>query len=194
MSTATSTSSSPLRGNQRRRYFRNNGDGTFAVITPFAALGTELSGFAWADFDGEGVPDAAFLQADGSVRLFINLRGGAFREQQLPPALEKAVAIAAAEVTGDALIDLIALAADGSIASVSRGSTVAALARVSDPPQGLTPGVARLIVADLDNNAAPDLIVAGPSDDARPARRAWPHVRAARGIDSIRRVRRGRCG
>ena len=75
----------------------------------------------WADFDGEGVPDAAFLQADGSVRLFINLRGGAFREQTLPPTLGKAVAIAAAEVTGDALIDLIALAADGSIVSVSGG-------------------------------------------------------------------------
>lgn len=142
---------------------RNNGDGTFAVITPFSASGAELRGFAWADFDGEGVPDAAFLQADGSVRLFINLRGGAFREQALPPTLGKAVAIAAAEATGDALIDLIALAADGSVASVSNGATVAALARVSDPPQGLTPGVARLIVADLDNNAAPDLIVAGPS-------------------------------
>lgn len=160
---------------------RNNGDGTFATRTPFEGV-TDARGFAWADFDGEGVPDAAWLQADGTVRLFLNLRGGSFRVSALPTGVAKAGAIAAVEVTGDALVDLIVLGADGSIARVSRDRTgdvdsrtggvawtVAALARVPIPPQepspdtplppGFFPGDARIVIGDLDNNGARDLIV-----------------------------------
>ena len=54
---------------------RNNGDGTFTPRDPFAAV-TRARGFAWADLDGEGVPDAAFLDDAGVVHVFVNLRGG----------------------------------------------------------------------------------------------------------------------
>ncbi len=145
---------------------RNNGDGTFTSRDVFAAV-TRARGFAWADFDGEGVPDAAFLDDAGNVHVFINLRGGSFRAETLPNAYGRAVAIAAAEQSGDSLFDLIVLARDGAITRISRNPRDAkwqtgAVSRV-DPPSGLEPGIARLLTADLDNNGAADLIVAGPA-------------------------------
>jgi FG-GAP-like repeat/ASPIC and UnbV len=144
---------------------RNNGDGTFAERRPFAGAGP-IRGFAWADFDGEGVPDAALLEADGTVRLFLNQRSGEFRERPLPKGFPKAVAIAAAEASGDSIFDVLALTAAGAIVRLSQSgngasSEWAEVARV-DPPADLSLGAARLVVADLDNNGAVDLVVAGP--------------------------------
>ncbi len=145
---------------------RNNGDGTFAERRPFAGAGP-LRGFTWADFDGEGVPDAALLEADGTVRVFLNQRSGDLRERTLPPGFPKAVAIAAAEASGDSLFDVLALTATGTVFRLSQsengsGWESAEMAHV-DPPTGLAVGAARLVVADLDNNGALDLVVAGPA-------------------------------
>ncbi len=145
---------------------RNNGDGTF---TPRDLFGTVSGarGFVWADLDGEGVPDAAFLDEAGSVHVFLNLRGGSFRTETLPTGSGPTVAIAAATAADSSLFDLLVLKRDGSITRVSRGTAdetwkATALARV-EPPSGLEPGAARLLTADLDNNGAADLIVAGPT-------------------------------
>ena len=43
---------------------RNNGDGTFTPRDLFRGV-TRARGFVWADLDGEGVPDAAFLDDGG---------------------------------------------------------------------------------------------------------------------------------
>jgi hypothetical protein len=145
---------------------RNNGDGTFAVQSPFGSV-TRVRGFAWADLDGEGVPDAALLDDQGLLRVFVNLRGGEFRESQVPQGFPRAVAIAPAEVSGDGIMDIVGVAADGTIARVSRrvdgpGLESARLAH-AEPPPGLAPGAAGLLVADLDNNGASDLVVSSPS-------------------------------
>ena len=144
---------------------RNNGDGTFTPRDLFPSV-TRVRAFAWADLDGEGVPDAAFLDQSGAVQVFVNLRGGQFRAETLPPASGPAVAIAAAEASGDAVFDLLVLARDGTIGRLSRGEDgtwrATNLSR-TDPPAGLEPGGARLLTADLDNNGAEDLIVAGPT-------------------------------
>ncbi len=145
---------------------RNNTDGTFAVRTPFAAS-VRMRGFVWADLDGEGVPDAAILDDRGVLRIYLNLRGFEFREQSLEPGLPALVAIATADVTGDGIMDVIGAASDGSISSVSRQPTGAsfAIARVTQFAGlgDLPPGATRLLVADLDNNAAPDLLLSTPS-------------------------------
>ena len=144
---------------------RNNSDDTFALVRPFPGV-ERARGFVWADLDGEGVPDAAFLQADGAVRVFLNARGGSFRERAVPDGFPRAVAIAAAEATGDSLMDLVTLAADGAIVRLSYaaerdGWTHAELAR-SNPGVALDTDTAGLLVADLDNNAASDFVVAAP--------------------------------
>ena len=142
---------------------RNNGDGTFTARDLFSSV-NRARGFVWADLDGEGVPDAAFLDEGGGVRVFLNQRGGSFREESVAPAGGRAAAIAAAEHNGDAVFDLLVLGRDGAISRHSRGPDgawqTASVSRV-EPPPGLEPGVARLLVADLDNNGAADLVVAG---------------------------------
>jgi hypothetical protein len=101
-----------------------------------------------------------FLDEAGRVHVFLNLRGGRFREETLSGS---AVAIAAADAGGGAAFDVLALSRDGAISRVSRaedGKWSAAVVARTDPPAGL---FARLLTADLDNNGAADLIVSGPS-------------------------------
>jgi Flp pilus assembly protein TadD len=148
------------------RVLRNNGDGTFAVQEPFAGA-LRIRGFVWADADGDGVPDAALLDAAGVVRTYINTRGGTFRERPVPASFTKAVALAAAEVSGDSVMDVLALAPTGAIVSLSpspdgTGWTAREVARVASFDGAIAPGAARLLVADLDNNGAADLVATGP--------------------------------
>jgi Tfp pilus assembly protein PilF len=146
------------------RVVRNNGDGSFAVQEPFGGA-SRVRGFVWADVDGEGVPDAAFLDAGGAVHVFRSLRAGAFAPPATPLAASaRMVAIAAGEVTADSLFDLLLLGADGTLSHLSRrpdgrweGPQVLARAETLS---GLEPGRARLVFADLDNNGAADLLAA----------------------------------
>ncbi len=145
---------------------RNNGDGTFTPRDSFPGI-SGARGFVWADMDGEGVPDAVFLDQSGAVHVFISLRGGSFRAETLPSTYGEAVALAIVESRGESPFDLLVLARDGAITRASRNArngswTVTGVTRI-DPPSGLAPGAARLLTADLDNNGAADLIVAGPT-------------------------------
>jgi cytochrome c-type biogenesis protein CcmH/NrfG len=149
---------------------RNNGDRTFRELHPFAGAAA-VRGFVWADLDGEGVPDAALLQADGAVRVFLNQRGGAFSEASLPAGLAKGAALAVAEMSGDSLLDVLMLTTSGAIARLSFREEGARwvwseLARTTLSSSRLEPGGARLVVCDLDNNGAPDLI-AGSTTESR---------------------------
>ena len=145
---------------------RNNSDGSFAAESPFGTA-SRVRGFVWADLDGEGVPDAALLDDQGVLRVYLNLRGGGFVERQLPGQVPRLAAIAVAEVSGDGIIDVLGVAADGSVTRISTrangsGFEAARLAQ-ADPPSGLAPGTARLLVADLDNNGAGDLVISSPA-------------------------------
>lgn len=145
---------------------RNNGDGTFAVQAPFEGV-TRLRGFAWADLDGEGVPDAVLLDEAGRLHVFLSLRGGPFAQHPLPANLPALAAVTVADVNGNGILDVVGVSPQGAILRVSPGAggatDVAQIARV-EPPQGLAPGTSRLLTADLDNNGAADLIVAGNSE------------------------------
>ena len=140
---------------------RNNSDGSFAAQAPFGAA--RVRGFVWADLDGEGVPDAAFLDEHGAVRVFLNQRGAGFRERAVPGELPRLAAIAAADANADGLMDVVGVAADGTVARLSLGGRDAnfEVARLSTitVPTPFDPGSAKLVVADLDNNGAVDLVI-----------------------------------
>ncbi len=145
---------------------RNNGDGTFAVIEPFGDV-TGLRDMAWLDLDGDGVPDASLLQGDGRLRLLVNERGGSFRERPAPDGLPAIEAITAADISGDPLMDVIALTRDGAILRIGLDEarerwTSSALGRVEAPAATGTRDAVRLLNGDLDNNGALDLVVATP--------------------------------
>lgn len=157
---------------------RNNGDGTFARQQPFGPCG-RMRGFVWADLDGEGVPDAVCLGEEGSARVYQNLRGGVFGTPTLPAPPAGLVALAAAEVSGDTRLDLLGLTSSGAVLALSfedpedTGASGASgspqwrwreIARLDQAPAGLSTDAARLITADLDNNAATDLVIAGATE------------------------------
>ena len=142
---------------------RNNGDGTFVGIHPFAGV-SGLRQFAWADLDSDGNPDAAIIDGSGRLHVFINVRQGVFRERSLPAKLGTVKAIAVADVDNDGVLDLLAVQADGAIVRISdkdegQGWDVVEIAKVPDPNDRLA-GEVRLRVADLDNNGAIDLYLA----------------------------------
>ena len=145
---------------------RNNGDGTFLPIHPFAGV-SGMRGFAWADLDGDGNPDAGIIDGTGRLHVFMNERQGQFRERPLPASVPLVKAVAVADVNNDGVLDLLAVQADGAIIRISdkdegQSWDTAEIARVPDAASSLA-GEVRLRVADLDNNGALDLILSPTS-------------------------------
>lgn len=152
---------------------RNNGDGTFATLHPFAGI-SGIQQFAWADLNGDGLPDAALIDGSGHLRVFINQRFGNFAEKPVPSAFTSVKAITIADINNDGLFDIVAVLSNGAIerlssASDGTGWTTAQIAAVPDPGTNLA-AVVRLRAGDIDNNGAIDLLLAqlSPPGD-RPA-------------------------
>ena len=123
------------------RVLRNNSDGTFAAQSPFGAL-SRVRGFAWADLDGEGVPDAALLDDQGVLRVFLNLRGvGVPRTGRARASSHASPQSRSPSVSGDGIVDVLGVAADGTVTRLStqlNGSSfeAARVARVRSHRQG----------------------------------------------------------
>jgi tetratricopeptide (TPR) repeat protein len=140
---------------------RNNGDGTFKPIHPFAAI-SGIRQFVWADLNGDGNPDASLIDGAGRLHVFINQRLGNFAESALPAGFNDVKAIVAADANHDGVLDLLVVQADGSILRLSNINgtwDTGELAQVPDAAHALA-GDVRLRVADLDNNGAFDLVLA----------------------------------
>lgn len=135
---------------------RNNGDGSFAVAHPFAGV-DGVTGFASADVDGDGDPDVALIDGRRELHVYANERLGDYRQRPLPETVVKAAAaLSAADVNGDGLADFVVLQRSGtamrlSDASAGKDWTTALLANAK-PAESL-------LLADLDNNGALDLVV-----------------------------------
>lgn len=139
---------------------RNNGDGTFQEIKPFADS-TSLTDFIWADIDADGDADAALFDGGNSIQVYENERGGQFRPRAMPPGLGRVEAASVADVNNDGKLDLLLLQADDVIRRLSDKSEgkeweVAEVAHV--PPHGDPTGF-DLFAADIDNNGSLDLVL-----------------------------------
>jgi hypothetical protein len=140
---------------------RNNGDGTFLPEHPFAGI-SGVRGFAWADVDGDGNPDAAIIDRADKLHVFMNERQGQFRERVLPNTLGTVKAIAAADVNNDGILDFLAVQMDGAVIRISdknegQSWEIATISPAGNPAN--LAGDVRLHVADLDNNGALDLVL-----------------------------------
>jgi tetratricopeptide (TPR) repeat protein len=135
---------------------RNNGDGSFTAIQPFAGI-SGLRGFAWVDLDGDGNPDAALIDGSGTLHFFHNQRGGLFRELALPNNLPHVKAVTVADVSGAGTPALVALEETGALVAITDAQEWK-VAQLGNAPQFA--GEVRLHAADLDNNGAVDLLLA----------------------------------
>lgn len=131
---------------------RNNGDGSFSQVHLFTELGS-IRSFAWADLDEDADPDAAIVDDDGALHIFLNDRGGVFRHVR-PQISPNVTAVAVADIDADGRFELLAVDATGSILAI-RGDEVTTLASAEESAD-------RILVADVDNNGAFDLIAPGP--------------------------------
>jgi len=155
---------------------RNNGDGTFQPIHPFASV-SGIRQFVWADLDGDGNPDASLIDGAGHLHFFHNERSGKFTEQPLPANLGIMKTIAAADANHDGILDLLAVQSTGSILCLSNSVGTwgtSEITRVPGPAQTLD-GEVRLRIADLDNNGAFDLLLSrvSPASSSSPGALIW---------------------
>jgi Flp pilus assembly protein TadD len=142
---------------------RNNGDGTFLAIQPFIGI-SGIQQFVWVDLNGDGNPDAALIDGAGRLHVFINQRSGKFREASIPTGFSDVSALAAADVNHEGPLGLLVVRKSGTITSLSAANdgnvwAVSDIANVPDAASYLT-GDLRLLVSDLDNNGAFDLLLA----------------------------------
>lgn len=148
----------------------NNGDRTFTVSEPFGDV-ANVRDFVWIDLDDDGDPDFTFSTADGHLRLLLNDRGGLFHEGVVPESLSGVAALAGGDVDGDGSVDVVCLGADGGIRLLSIGEDGTASVRDAAPAGGFggaSAGGAAILLGDLDNNGAVDVVASSPS-----ASRVW---------------------
>jgi len=142
---------------------RNNGDGTWRRTEPFTGV-TSVRGFAWADLDQDADPDAMFVDAAGSVLVATNRQAGQFSAATGIAGVSGVVSATVGDLDADGAIDVVVMESSGIVrkASWEPALAVEQIASWSEFSGG-DPGAGHLIVADLDNNGALDLIAASPT-------------------------------
>ena len=141
---------------------RNNGDGTFAPIHPFAGI-SGLQQLVWADLDSDGNPDASLIDGAGQLHIFHNDRAGNFHEVEGLPKLGPVAAIAAADTRHRGSLDLLAVETNRAIERLVNDNGAWTSTEIARAPKsvGGEQDPVRLLTADLDNNGAVDLILTG---------------------------------
>ena len=151
---------------------RNNGDGTFRPIQPFPGATDGLLNFAAADIDGDGDADVAFVDARNRLRVYTNLRSGQFIARPERELVAAGSPLAVADLNRDGRLDFVTIRPNGDIVRVSeeiegagaKATVVGKTALTTAATGTTTPPPLRLLVGDMDNNGALDLVVAAPGE------------------------------
>jgi len=139
---------------------RNNGDGTWRRREPFAGVAA-VRAFGWADLDQDADADVMFVDGSGALHVFTNRQAGRFSAAPMVSGAANVTAAAVADIDADGAIDILALEAGGAVRKVTWAATDWHVSEIAswDGLEGGAPGTGRVLVADVDNNAALDLIV-----------------------------------
>jgi Tetratricopeptide repeat/FG-GAP-like repeat/ASPIC and UnbV len=143
----------------RPKVLRNNGDDTFQAADLFLGISGTVD-FAWGDLDADGDADAALIAGGGKLHVFSNERQGQFSERSLPVNLPIVRTMNLADLNDDGVLDLVIVLDDR-------------IVRLSDKDHGSAweqqdvwhlnwTDTNKLLVADVDNNGALDLLL-GPA-------------------------------
>ncbi len=137
---------------------RNNGDGTFAPLPLFGAV-ENVRAFAWADLDEDLVPDAAFVDAGGGQRLFLNLRSGQFREVASPGGGDgPASAVLATLGSGRFAADVDNNGAADLVTTTPTTTEIKLEGPAGTPPSARTVAMRTSAAADFDGDGRLDLV------------------------------------
>jgi Ca2+-binding RTX toxin-like protein len=140
---------------------RGLGDRTFAAPT-YTETGLAHRELVAADFDGDGDPDVATTSTfDEGTSVFLNDGTGSFSHTLMPgefiAGYFNAAAIAAGDVNGDAILDLLIANQTGSNVAVHAGNGDGTFEQ-HQLRYGMRPQVTDVEVADLDGDGLGDLI------------------------------------
>ncbi|HET6384978.1 MAG TPA: FG-GAP-like repeat-containing protein [Armatimonadota bacterium] len=146
---------------------RNNENGTWTPARPFSGIDGVRS-FAWGLLNAEAAPEFAFIDAKGRLTVFQNDRSGHYLALALPTSVGSLLTMSVADIDNDGVLDLVALTTGGAIERIGGGPHGAPwVVRPITTWTGVTTdGSARLLIADLDNNGALDLIASGSKGTA----------------------------
>jgi len=96
--------------------FPGNGDGTWGARTDLTVQGSTLAG-ATPDFDGDGCDDITVFNNTGSVSTIMGREGFTFTDQEVFNIVPNGYAydIAAGDVDGDQIVDVVAVTAGAAV-------------------------------------------------------------------------------
>jgi hypothetical protein len=134
-------------------------------LEPFAGV-SAVRAFGWADLDQDADPDAMFVDASGALHVFTNRQAGLFSASPMVSGVVDITAATVGDIDADGAIDILVLEGSGAVRKVTWGGAnwnVAEIANWASFKSGGS-GAGRLLLADLDNNAALDLIASAAGE------------------------------